>query len=114
MMEFELRKTKKVIIHDLTKMSIESFTTMILNNNRFNCIWSEGIVMFIIPSPNTDAMIEAARDGTEEHLLSVVWAELPEYQEELKGDKNLIVSVTNAPSKILSELAKWTKEYSFD
>ena len=111
--QFELRQTKKVIVHDLTKMSLESFTTIILNNNRFNCMWTEGIVMYVIPSPNTDAMIEAARDGTEEHILSVIWAELPKYQEELKGNKNLIVSVTNAPSKFISGLAKWIKEDTF-
>lgn len=111
MTEFELRETKKIIIHDLTKMHIDNFTTMIINNHRDTAMWCNGIVMYIVPTPTTDAIIEALRDGIEEHILSVVWSEFPTYSDHIKGVGGMKVSLTNASSgTFMSDLTQWIKE----
>lgn len=109
MTEFELRETKKIIIHDLTKMTINNFTTMIINNHRDNAMWWDEIVMFIIPASTTKAMIEALRDGEEEHILSIMWSELRTYSDHIKGIGGMKVSLTYANSKFISNLTKWIK-----
>ena len=110
MTEFELRETKNLIVHDLTKMNITDFTTMILNNHRDTAMWWDEIVMYIVPAPTTDDMIHAMRDGLEEHLLSVVWAEFPQYQEHIKGVGGMKVSLTKASANLTQNLVKWIKE----
>lgn len=110
MTEFELRETKNMIVHDLTKMNIDNFTTMILNNHKDTVIWCDGIVLYIISAPSTDAMVEALRDGIEEHILSVIWSEFPTYSDHIKGIGGMKVSLTNASNgKFISGLAKWIK-----
>lgn len=110
MTEFEFRRTEKVIVHDLSEMNLEQFTTMILTNHKHTAMWSEGLLMFIIPSPTTDPMIESMRDGKEEHLLSVMWCKYDVYENEIPGIGGMKIGVVEAVSPFISELARWIKD----
>jgi len=110
MTEFELRRTEKVIVHDLSEMNIKQLTTMILTNHKDTVMWSEGLLLFIIPSPTTDAMIESMRAGKEEHLLSVIWCKHDVYQNEIAGIGGMKIGVVEVVSPFISKLAKWIKE----
>jgi len=110
MTEFELRRTEKLIVHELVQMNLNQFTTTLLANQRSTAVWSEGILIFMVPLPNTDAIIESFRDGKEEHLMTVLWCKYDDYQNEITGIGGMKIGVIEAGSHLVSELAKWIKE----
>jgi len=107
---FELRESKRVIVHEVVKMDRLHFFDMILNNGKMSAVWCNGLVLFVIPSPTTDAMVEKSRDGEEEHFMAVYFTELEVHTDVYTAVNGLKIALTFSDSKFMTELTTWVKE----
>jgi len=104
---FELYQTDKIIIHDAVLMDEKHFVNMILNNHKDNAIWCNGLMLYLVAHPTTDAMVENMRDGNEEHILAVYFARKEEYTDTVKSENGMQITLTFAASVYIHDLAKW-------
>jgi hypothetical protein len=110
MTTFELRKTEKIIVHELIEMEQVGFVNMILNNHKDNAIWANGMLMYVVPMEPSDEMLHAIRDGQEEHIYAIYYVEKSDYFTELQSTNGMKISVTAAEGKIFNELVAWIRE----
>ena len=67
-------------------------------------------MLAITPHPTTDAMVELARDGKEEHFLGVYFAVKEKYSETIVAANGLRMSLTFSTSNFMEAMIKWLKE----
>jgi hypothetical protein len=67
-------------------------------------------MLFIIPSPTTEMMVEEAAKGLGEHLLAVYYCKYQDYSEVVKSGNGMSITLTFGESNVIKNMAKWIKE----
>lgn len=103
-MDFELRETKKVIIHSLSVLDFESFQMSVLSIHIPTLIWYDDVLMYATALQYNDDLITKLVEGQEEHILAV-YATKSDFIQSL----NNIIPVNIASSNMFVELSRWIK-----
>ena len=114
MVEFEYQPVKKIIIHQITRLTVNQIKT--------NCSvgvdvggytnplwWTDGIIYSFEGIPQTDDLISEMIKGTI-HWSLLIYGHLDTFSEYLEGDRKITIPLVNNDDPIYKDLAKWLKE----
>ncbi len=114
MVKFEYQPVKKIIIHQITRLTVNQIKT--------NCSvgvdvggytnplwWTDGIIYSFEGIPQTDDLISEMIKGTI-HWSLLIYGHLDTFSEYLEGDRKITIPLINNEDLMYKELAKWLKE----